>query len=706
MQSIRSVRWWRSALAAAALVAALGVAAAAQVPNFTFIHTSDEHVPHSGTPDTIAELGTIGEVFLEPYGVTAAAPSFVIETGDMTEFGPKGGAWALLNEHYANVSLPRYMVQGNHDGTWRSLRYELRGLYGAPYYSFDKFGCRFVMIDSAGLQDPRPVIGPEQIEWLRADLATLDEDTPVFVALHHPLDGKEYSSPYETDRLLDALRPYNVVLVMVGHSHGYKHVPYAGVEMVHGGSAWGPGLPGYQVVSVLDGVLRVAYKERGKPSAATPTFTRPVEPPAKRYSAISIHSPKDQGVYRAQVPIKAWIRLGPDEVKEAFAEIDGKQRVNLERKPGGSFDALVPEGELAPGAHYMRVSFLAADDAVYHRSCCFYMESDSPRAAWRAFMGSASKSTPAIAANTVYVGANDGRIRAYDRVSGSLKWAFAASGAITGEPLVIGDRVIAGSEDRFLYCLNARDGSPVWKFEADDPIYSAPVTDGSAVYFGCGTGAFYSVDPTTGAQNWKNTDAAYCIESKPFLADGKVYYGAWDTYVYCVNTADGSLVWKCMGQGSAEGVAPAYYSPADCGPVVSGGKVYAADRKYYLSVIDASTGKLVSSVEKVSAVALSSDGNHLYLRRNGGALTKTDLDCQTVWEADVSMDDAPAAPYESGGIVYVSSKRGLVSAVSAADGGIVWQYQATPSSYVLSSVAAVDGAAYVSGTDGSLTALK
>lgn len=696
----------RAALAAAVLMLAVCGAALAAVGDFTFIHISDEHVPHAGTAETIAELSSIGELHLEPYGVTAAAPSFVIQTGDMTEFGPKGGAWSLLNQHYADVAMPRFMTPGNHDETWRSLSYEMRGLYGAPYYSFDRFGCRFVIINSAGLQDPRPVIGPEQIDWLREDLKSISCDTPVFVALHHPLDGREYSSPFETDRVLDVLRPYNVIMVMVGHSHGYKHVPYAGVDMVYGGSAWGPGVPGYQVVSVLNGVLRVAYKGRGKPSAATATFTRPLDPPAKRYPVISIQSPRERGVYRAQIPIKAWVRLGRDEVKDAFAEIDGKQRVDLNLKPGGSFDAVVRGVDVAPGAHYMRVSFVALDGAVYHRSCCFYVESDNPRIAWRALMGSASKSTPAVTNDTVYVGANDGRLRAFDRATGRVRWELATGGAIAGQPLVVNGRVIVGSEDRFLYCVGARDGLPVWKFEAEDPIYSTPVTDGEAVYFGCGSGAFYSVDVRGGSQNWKNTDASYCIESRPFLADGRVYYGAWDTYLYCVDATDGSLVWKCMGQGSAEGVAPAYYSPADCGPVAAGGKVFVADRKYYLSVVDAATGELLSSLDKVSAVALSEDGANLYLRRNGGALTKTNLECRTVWESDVSMDEAPAAPVETDGVVYVCSKRGLISAVSAADGTVVWRYQATPSSYVLSSVGAADGVAYVSGTDGSLTAIR
>lgn len=711
--TIRTVPWRASrptfALFALALyLLALSVVAVAAPPveNFTFIHISDEHIYHFGTPETIAELATLGRVQLTPYNFTALPPSFVIETGDMTEFGPKAGAWNALNKCYENVTLQRYMLLGNHDGTWRSLSYELRQLYGKPYYSFDKFGCHFVVLDSAGMQDPRPTLGPEQIEWLKKDLEKIDPDTPLFVAVHHPLDTTEFASRYEADRLMDVLRPFNLVALLVGHSHGYKDVVFDGADMVYGGSAWGPALAGYQVVSVTDGTLRIAYKERGKPDAATATLTKSIAPPAKRYPSISIDAPIDHVAYRAQVPVKAWVRLGPADVKSAYAEIDAaKKKIELRRSPGGSFDAVITAADLAPGAHYMRVSFETPDGAAYHKSCSFYVETDKPAVRWRALMDSASKSTPTVAGDKVFVGGYDGVLRAYEVSTGAPTWQFVTAGAIVCEPLALGDKLYFTSEDRKLYCVRQSDGSKVWHFEADEPIYSTPVTDGSAIYFGSGSGAFYSINPHNGSQNWKNTEGAYNIESKPFVADGRVYYGCWDTYVYCLNTSDGSLVWKCVGQGSAEGTAPAYYAPADCGPVVAGGKVFAPDRKYRMSVIDAATGKLLSFVDKVSGVGLAPDGSHIYLRKTDGNLVKTELGGKEIWSAAVSMDEVPTAPVETNGVVYVSSKRGMVSAVSASDGKIVWQYQATPSSYILSSVGVSGSGAFISGTDGSLTAV-
>jgi outer membrane protein assembly factor BamB len=160
-----------------------------------------------------------------------------------------------------------------------------------------------------------------------------------------------------------------------------------------------------------------------------------------------------------------------------------------------------------------------------------------------------------------------------------------------------------------------------------------------------------------------------------------------------------------MGQGSAEGVAPAYFSPADCGPIVCDGKVLVADRKYRLSIINVATGKLEKFINNVSAVALSADGGSVYARKLDGRLEKLDENGNVIWSIHCYLDDAPASPREVDGVVYVCSRRGLVSAVSADAGNMLWQYQATPQRYVYAAIPALGGTAYISATDGSLTAL-
>lgn len=682
-------------------------ARSAVVSDFTFIQISDEHV-NSGkrTPETIRDLAALTSLELTPYHVNALPPSFVIETGDMTEFGPKNGAFELLDKFYSVTNMPRYRVLGNHDCTWRSLTPEMTKLYGAPYYSVDKFGCHFVILNSAGLQSPRPVISPEELEWLKMDLKRIGTDSPVFIALHHPLDCGEYSSAYEVERLLDVIRPYNVVLVLVGHGHQAIYSKSETLDMIQGGCAFGPGMPGYQVVSILNGVLRAAYKETGKPAADLAMLEKPLAPPTTQYPEITIQSPQERSSYNTSVSVQAKIALNQDQVKDAYAEIDGKTKIALSRRPDGSFGENIEVRSTAYGAHRAKICFTTQDGNTYHHSTTFYTDAPHPRALWHTYMGAASKSTPTISGDSVYVGTNDGRLHAYDTSTGSVKWEFKAGGAIAGQPLILNDRVYFGSEDGYLYCLSVSDKTLLWRFSADNPIYSTPVSDGKSIYFGCGNGAFFSLSAADGTVNWKNTNATYNIESQPFIAEDRVYYGCWDGYVYGLNTSDGSLVWKCMGQGSAETKIPTYYSAADCGPVVCNGKLFVADRNYRLSIIDLVTGKLEKYLDSVSATGLSTDKSSVYLRKTDGSLKKIDGTAKEIWSTSVSMDNIPAAPVESNGVIYVSSGRGLVSAISDLDGRILWQYQATPSSFVESSIGVSDKSVFVAGTDGMLTSLE
>jgi outer membrane protein assembly factor BamB len=696
---------WPLVMAVLLLLCVSASAAQLAIPDFSFAQASDDH-NEPLAPITISEFENPQPIMLEPYKVTALPVSFVIDTGDITEFG----GHAAFEKHmsfYSNVKIPEYIAVGNHDGTWRSLTYEIRQLFGSTYYSFDKSGCHFVILNSAGFQHPLPSITPEQLVWLKKDLEKTGKDVPVFIGLHHPLEGKEFASPYDVDRLLDVIRPYNVMVIMCGHSHSAIHSVYKGLDMVQGGTTGGPvGFPaGYQVYSIVGGILRVAYKDQGKPVATKAMFEKPLAPPAKRYPAIKIDSPREGSTYSAQLPVKAWIAAGKGEIKIASLDIDGsKEGIDLALKSGGSFECSVPLDGLSAGAHSMKLTFTGQDGAAYDRSTFFYVESTKPKVRWRVFMNTASKTTPTVGNNMIYVGGYDGTVRAYTD-SGKFRWQYQTGGAIAGQILLAGDKVYVGSEDKFLYCLSAANGARVWKFEAEEPIYSSPVSDGKAIYFGCGSGAFYGVDIVTGKQIWKNSDATYNIEIKPFLSDGKVYYGAWDTFIYCVNTADGKLVWKHVGQGSSHGGGARYYSPADCGPVVCKGVVFTADRRYECSLSNSETGSVNSFLTSVAAVALSADGQYVYLRKFDSKLEKMDSTGKVIWSVDVPAGMVPAAPTEVGGTVYVCGNRGTVSAVSASDGKVLWQYDSTPSLYVLAGVGASDSTAYVVGVDGSLTAL-
>ena len=130
-----------------------------------------------------------------------------------------------------------YNVIGNHDhdpyiegdehssDTWRRLM-------GPNYYSFDKGSVHFVVLDNidyineggrqgaVGKRHYNNGISRTQLDWLKADLATVESSTPVVVAMHIPLyceDGTYFTS--NGAELCRILSSFDDVRVVTGHTH-------------------------------------------------------------------------------------------------------------------------------------------------------------------------------------------------------------------------------------------------------------------------------------------------------------------------------------------------------------------------------------------------------------------------------------------------------------------------------------------------------
>jgi polyvinyl alcohol dehydrogenase (cytochrome) len=127
---------------------------------------------------------------------------------------------------------------------------------------------------------------------------------------------------------------------------------------------------------------------------------------------------------------------------------------------------------------------------------------------------------------------------------------------------------------------------PAWDFATGDVVSASPAVVGGVVYVGSWDGNFYALDASTGAQLWQfqvdcqgtiqpiparcpggpsipadrvETDGGL-ITSSAAVVDGKVYFAGGKT-MYCLNAADGSLVWKKVICGNPE--APSCESDAN-----------------------------------------------------------------------------------------------------------------------------------------------
>lgn len=670
------------------------------VDDFTFLQLSDEHFPYDPTSaEVIRTALTSGPIRLAPFGLLSDPPSFALSTGDMTEFGEEG--WPAYVAAWRNAPFPVYHQTGNHDNTWACLRHRIRQLHGANQYSFDYGGCHFLGLDSASPQDPRPTISRETLLWLDRDLKNVDPATPLFVFMHHPPGPREFAGAFDCERLFQKLTGRNVVLFLVGHGHGARKLHAGPFDGIMGGSTFGK-IPGYAIITIRHSKLYAAYRVATDPEANRALLTKDV-PSRFVVPHVTIASPAEGvEVAAAECPVKAVLGTESNPPVSAQALVDGEDAVPL-RVMGRTAAGRLPASLLTPGSHWLRVEFKTSA-GVFGGATFFRVAGATPRVVWQTFLDGSSKSTPLIDAGKAYVGADDGMLYCLDAATGNRLWTFPTRGEILTAPCRTAAGICFGSGDGRVYTVDAH-GKLVWRTDLGAPVYSSPLTSHGLVFLGTNTGTFCCLSARTGHVLWRTHEPTYAIETKPFLADAKLFFGAWDQYVYAVEANTGRVVWKVKGEASATKPASRYYSPADCGPVVLAGKVYIPDRGYLLSVIDESTGQRLTPVASVAGVSLAPDGTGVLLKKTH-AVAKLSSDGRVVWETEVPAGYLATTVAGEGKRLYLVSDRGLLSCLDADSGRLVYQIQVTPHLWTMATPAVHDGTVYLSAMDGSVTALR
>lgn len=175
---------------------------------------------------------------------------FLVELGDFIDKGD--GVEASLKHLdaietiYTKFEGARYHVLGNHDMDRLSkaefmARVENTGIdEDATYYSCDRKGVHFVVLDACFTSQGKPYgevrfgwkdanIPPEELEWLKEDLASTDK--PVIVFVHQLLDGEGghyVNNAGEVRQILQTNK--NILGVFNGHNHGGQ---YTRIEGIH-----------------------------------------------------------------------------------------------------------------------------------------------------------------------------------------------------------------------------------------------------------------------------------------------------------------------------------------------------------------------------------------------------------------------------------------------------------------------------------------
>ncbi|MHA7101526.1 metallophosphoesterase family protein [Roseivirga pacifica] len=254
-------------------------------------HITDVHI----TPDAVSRFQACLEEIVKKHRVDfflnggdsiMAADYSDITRDRVTEL------WAAWDEGIAGVKkkFEVHSCLGNHDMWWAAPNKSDK-MYGKDYvverlgiskryYSFDKAGWHFVILDG---NNDGTTLDAAQMEWLKADLDALAPNTPVVMMSHYPATGV---GPHlvggahgDFKELKDLFWKHNdkVKAFLSGHNHLDDYAVYNGVQYCCNGAMsgfwWGEGdkesagkgyyletPPGYAILTLYaDGTFENEY---------------------------------------------------------------------------------------------------------------------------------------------------------------------------------------------------------------------------------------------------------------------------------------------------------------------------------------------------------------------------------------------------------------------------------------------------------------
>lgn len=316
--------------------------------------------------------------------------------------------------------------------------------------------------------------------------------------------------------------------------------------------------------------------------------------------------------------------------------------------------------------------------------------------------------SPVLYKKQLFVADDLGQISSYRAKDGKLEWQTKVGHRILGTPDVQDNVLVLGSADRFIYGLNTKSGKIIWKVEAEAPVLGAVTIHKGVAFIGASDGIFRAIDIKTGRQVWDYKEVKGYVETKPLVAEGKVIFGAWDNTLYALDEKTGKPSWLWTG-----GIKGMHFSPAAVWPVYAHGKVFITDPKRAMTAIDILTGETVwRTTESMvrETIGLSEDNERIFSKTMNDSIVCYSAQgavAQKIWSTNVGFgyEHAPSMQIEKDGVMYGSTKNGLMFALDGKTGELLWKHK-VGNSLISTLVPISDTEVYFTATSGEVGLLK
>lgn len=343
------------------------------------------------------------------------------------------------------------------------------------------------------------------------------------------------------------------------------------------------------------------------------------------------------------------------------------------------FEKIINKEARKWGGYSLSEQYYTSDISSYKRpDFSVNEEYSSVNPVWITLNNGAIYSSPVVYNNKVYVGDDEGYMSCFSLIDGSRQWRFKTDNRILGTPAVSNNKLVFGSTDGNIYAVNATNGDLLWKKETGEAVIGGVTIDNNIAYLGGSDHRFYGLDLNNGEFKWVFSKVVGYVETCPLIYANKVYFGAWDNNMYALDKNTGELKWRWDG-----GLTRMHFSPAAVWPVGADGKIFFTAPDRVMTALDAETGKTVwrTSESMVrETIGLSEDKLRVYSKTMQDSVvcysTLGNIP-KRLWITNVGYgyDHAPSMPVEKNGVLFGSTKNGIIFALDALSGSLLWKHK-------------------------------
>lgn len=435
---------------------------------------------------------------------------FVIHAGDVTEFG-SDAELVMAKSILDKLNKPLHIVPGNHDSNWsESGTNSFLRVFGGETFSFSHNGVQFMGVASGPNMRMSPGQVPrENLTWFLEELKKIERERPIIFVNHYPMDNS-LNNWFE---VLDALRPYNVKLMLCGHGHANRSLNFEGINaaMCRSNLRAGAEHGGYTVITV--GTDSVWLQERLVSGITKESW---LSYPMNERVLWEANPPRpDYSMNVANNHVMELWRVQEDSDMGGGMELNGGRLVYT--NTSGEIKAVDPlNGDLV----------------------------------WSYRTGGKIYSTPFIYRDKVWCASSDRYLYGLDLKSGEERWRLENGRAVVSSPVCTDGKVVLAGGDGYCRAWNVDDGTIAWEWDSvNNFVVTRPLVREGVVFFGSWGNEFYALDVATGKARWTwwNGQANRMFSPAqvwPVASNGRIYLASPDRYMTVLDEESGEVVWR------------------------------------------------------------------------------------------------------------------------------------------------------------------